>query len=391
MKIVPQLDLKAEYAEIKGPLQKRISRFFNNGRYILGAEVKEFERNFAKFIGTKYAVGVASGTDAVLLPLMAYGIKEGDEIITTPFTFIASATSIARLGAKPVFVDIEPNAFTIDPALIEKKITARTRGIVVVHLYGNPCRMNEIRSIAKRHGLFIVEDCAQSCGSTYHNKQTGSLGEAGAFSFYPTKTLGAAGDAGIITTNDKKIYEKIKSLRHHGDDGRHHAYNHVLIGINSRLDEIQAAILNVKLKRLPKWNEARRRAAKRYDDLIMKSGLLRRPDGLLAMTSREGLQKPPSLRAKRSNQATSVYHQYILRIKDGKRDQLLAHLRSQGIQAAVYYPTPLHLQPCFGYLNYKSGDFPTAERASQEVLSLPLYPQIKKSQQNQALKALSSF
>ena len=370
--MIPQLDLKAEYAEIKGPLEKRTARFFKSGHYILGAEVDEFERSFAKFIGTKYAVGVASGTDAVLLPLMAYGVKEGDEVITTPFTFIASATSIARLGAKPVFVDIEPETYTIDPAQIEKKITSKTRGIVVVHLYGNPCRMNEIRTIAKRHGLFIVEDCAQSCGSTYHGKQTGSLGDAGAFSFYPTKTLGAAGDAGIVTMNDKKMYEKIKSLRHHGDDGKHHAYNHVLIGMNSRLDEIQAAVLNVKLKRLSKWNEARKKAAKIYDQFI--SGI-------------NAAVKIPN----QTPDGTSVCHQYVLRVKNGKRDQLLTHLRNHGIQAAVYYPTPLHLQPCFSYLKYQKGDFPIAERACQEVLSLPLYPQITKSQQKQVLKALSSF
>ncbi len=368
--IVPPLNLKAEYAEIKRPLQKRISRFFKSGRYILGREVEEFERNFAKFIGTKYAVGVASGTDAVLLPLMAYGVKAGDEIITTPFTFIASATSIARLGAKPVFIDIEPDTYTINPALIEKKITSKTRGIVVVHLYGNPCRMNEIRKIAKRHKLFVVEDCAQSCGSTYYGKQMGSLGDAGAFSFYPTKTLGAAGDAGIVTTNDKAIYEKIKSLRHHGDDGMHSAYNHVRIGINSRLDEIQAAVLNVKLKLLPKWNKLRRQAAKTYDQSLMG----RNP----------GVKIP-----KQTPNGISVYHQYVLRIKDGKRNELLGRLRRSGIQAAVHYPTTLHLQPCFGYLKYKKGDFPVAEQASREVLSLPLYPQMTKSQQKYVVKALS--
>jgi len=373
MSIVPQLDLKAEYSEIQSQIKKCVTRFFKSGRYILGPEVEALERHFAKFIGTQYAVGVASGTDALLLPLMAYDLKKGDEVITTPFTFIATATTIARLGAKPVFVDIEADTYNLNPDLIEKKITSKTRGIVVVHLYGNPCRMSEIQALAKRHKLFVIEDCAQACGATYQNKRVGSLSGAGAFSFYPTKTLGAAGDAGIITTHDKKIYETIKSLRHHGDDGKHHAYNHVRIGINSRLDEIQAAVLNVKLKFLPQWNKKRRLCASYYDRFIKKLGT-----------------KIIVLPRKTSGGQT-VYHQYVLRIKNGKRDRLLSHLRRDGMQAAVYYPTPLHLQPCFSYLGYQKGDFPIAEQASKEVLSLPLYPQIKKFQQDQVINSLSRF
>ncbi len=373
MNLVPPLDLKAEYAEIKSQIKKRVDRFFKSGRYILGSEVDEFERNFAKFVGTKYAVGVASGTDAILLPLMAHDVKSGDEIITTPFTFIATATSIVRLGAKPVFVDIDPNTYNLDPNLIKKKITSKTRGIIVVHLYGNPCRMDEINAIAKQRNLFVIEDCAQACGASYRKKRVGSFGNAGAFSFYPTKTLGAAGDAGIVTLNDHNLYEKIRSLRHHGDDGRHHAYNHVRIGINSRLDEIQAAVLNVKLGFLLKWNKQRQSHADYYDRHIKK---LRNPDlVLLQITS---ASKP-------------VYHQYVLRIKHGKRDQVLSHLRSDGIQAAVYYPTPLHFQPCFRFLGHRKGDFPVSEQAAQEVLSLPLFPQIKKSQQARILSSLSSL
>lgn len=373
MKIVPQLDLKAEYAEIRELVKKRVQLFFESGRYILAKEVEEFENSFSKFIGTKYAVGVASGTDAILLPLMAHGVEEGDEIITTPFTFIATATSITRLGARPVFVDIEPDTYNINPDLIKKKITRKTRGIIAVHLYGNPCRIDAIQSIAKQNNLFVIEDCAQACGSIYRNKKVGALGNAGAFSFYPTKTLGAAGDAGIVTTNDKTISEKIRSLRHHGDDGRHHVYNHVSIGINSRLDEIQAAILNVKLKFLPKWNQKRRQAASYYSQSIQKMG----SKNIVIPIETDG--------------GTSVYHQYILRILNGKRDKVMAHLRQNGIQSAVYYPTPLHKQPCFGYLGFKSGDFPIAEKATKEVLSLPLYPQITKSQQNQVINYLSKM
>jgi len=369
--IIPQLDLKAEYSEIKNQVKKRVQRFFESGRYILGQEVEEFEKNFTKFIGTKYAVGVASGTDAILLSLMAHNVKLGDEIITTPFTFIATATSIARLGTRPVFVDIESDTYNINPNLIKKKITSKTRGIVVVHLYGNPCRMDEIQSIAKKNNLFVIEDCAQACGSTYHNQKVGTLGHAGAFSFYPTKTLGAAGDAGIVTTDDKKIYEKIRSLRHHGDDGRHHAYNHIFIGINSRLDEVQAAVLNVKLKFLLKWNKARCNAANIYDQLISKISGIQIP-----------VQTPNS---------RSVFHQYVIRIQYGKRDQLLTRLREKGIQASIYYPVPLHLQPCFGYLGYRKGDFPTSERVSNEVLSLPIYPQIKSTQQERVVALLNSF
>ena len=373
MNIVPPLDLKAEYVEIESQIKKRVDRFFKSGRYILGSEVDEFERNFAKFIGTKYAVGVASGTDAILLPLMAHGVKPGDEIITTPFTFIATATSIVRLGAKPVFVDIEPNTYNLDPDLIKRKITSKTRGIIVVHLYGNPCQMNEIRSIAKRHKLFVIEDCAQACGSVYRGKKVGSLSDAGAFSFYPTKTLGAAGDAGIITLNDRSMYEAIRSLRHHGDDGCHHAYTHVRVGINSRLDEIQAAVLNVKLKFLPKWNQQRRNRAAYYTQKI------------------KNLRNSSIVPPKEVAGTQAVYHQYVLRIQGGKRDRALGVLRGNGVQSAVYYPSPLHLQPCFSYLRYRKGDFPVAEQASREVLSLPLYPQIRKSHQDQVLNSLSLF
>ena len=372
MKVVPPIDLKAEYAEIKFPLKKRMGRFFKSGRYILGPEVNELEQNFAKFIGTKYAIGVASGTDAILLPLMALSVKPGDEVITTPFTFIATASTISRLGAKPVFVDIEPDTLNINPDLIQQKISSKTKGIIVVHLYGNPCRMNEIKSLAKRHGLFVIEDCAQACGARYQKKRVGSLGDAGAFSFYPTKTLGAAGDAGIVTTNDSSIFEKIKSLRHHGDDGRHHAYNHVRIGINSRLDEIQAAVLNVKLDFLNRWNVKRRRHASYYNKTLKKLKL-------------------PVKFPKEMPGCEAVYHQYVLQVKNGQRDKFLSYLRLNGIQAAVYYPTPLHLQPCFQDLGYKLGSFPISEHASKEVLSLPIYPQISRKFLNYILGTLSNL
>ncbi len=350
---VPPVDLKAEFKEIGKEVTKRVRAVMSGGRYVLGSEGREFEEQFSKFIGTKYALGVANGSDALLLALMAYGIKAGDEVITTPFTFIATVTAIARLGAKPVFVDIEPDTFNLDPERLEEKISPKTRGIIVVHLYGNPCRMERIMQIARKHGLFVVEDCAQACGAKLGGKSVGSLGDIGAFSFYPTKTLGAFGDAGALTTNDAELFEKLRSLHVHGEDGKFHSYRNIYIGVNSRLDEIQAAILNVKLKHLDGWNQARRNAAEKYKECLGSQVLL--------PTTTPG--------------AYHVYHQYTIRVS-ARRDELVNHLRSNGIYAGVFYPVPVHLQPCFAYLGLREGNLPEAERASREVLSLPLYPQI---------------
>ncbi len=386
---VPPIDLQAEFREIRSEFQKRAHQIFTSGRYVLGREVREFEENFARFVGAKYAVGVASGSDALLLSLMALRIKAGDEILTTPFTFIATATAIARLGAKPVFVDIDSQSFNLDPAFIRKKVTKRTRGIVLVHLYGNPCRMDEISTLAKQLGLFIVEDCAQACGATFQNKQVGSFGEFGAFSFYPTKTLGALGDAGAITTNQRSFYEKVKSLHLHGENQKSHtrrSYRHTAIGINSRLDEIQAAILNVKLGHLEKWNHKRRKAADTYDKLILSFVGVRSPH---PKTKGRGNPAPTIQIPVETPNGYSVYHQYTIRAP--RRDALLNHLKRQGIFAGIYYPISLHLQPCFRYLGYKRGDFQVAEKASREVLSLPLYPQIQLKEQRLVTSAIKRF
>ena len=369
---VPPLDLKAEYLEIRSEVNKRIQNVIRSGHFILGPQVEEFEHRFARFVGTKYALGIASGSDGLLLSLMAKGIQGGNEVITTPFTFIATAMAIVRLGAKPVFADIEPDTFNIDPVEIERRITKKTRAIIVVHLYGNPCRMDEIQRIAKRHQLFLIEDCAQACGATFQNQKVGSFGNVGAFSFYPTKTLGAWGDGGAMTTDDPKLYKKLKSLRHHGDSGKHHDYRHPYIGINSRLDELQAAVLNAKLKHLNLWNEKRRKVAKRYHQLIRTS----RSENLLL--------------PEETTKARSVYHQYTLRVQNGRRDQLVRHLRSDGISTAVFYPIPLHRQPCFRPFGYREA-LAQAEKASSEVLSLPIYPQLKENQQIYVVKKLLSF
>ena len=372
MKIkVPALNLQAELREIRGELVKRAQNVISSGRYILGKEVEEFERRFSQFSGTKFAVGVASGSDALLLSLMALGIGLGDEVITTPFSFISTVTAVTRLGAKPVFADVEEESFNLNPRFIQKNMTKRTRAILLVHLYGNPCKMDQILSIAKQFNLFVVEDCAQACGAIFDGKKVGSFGEFGAFSFYPSKTLGAAGDGGMITTNDRELYEKAKSLRHHGSDARDHSYRHKIVGINSRLDEVQAAILNVKLKRLAKWNEARRKAAAKYHDLFSTSNLP------MVQTPLEEIK------------GKSVYHQYTIRAP--RRNELLKYLHERGISAAVYYPLPLHLQPCFRYLNCQEGDFPVAEQLSQEVLSLPLYPQIKPQEQKLVVQEIKKF
>lgn len=374
---IPPIDLQAEFREIAPAVAKRTQAVLTRGRYILGREVRTFETNFARFTGAQYALGVASGSDALLLGLMALDLKPGDEVITTPFTFIATATMIARLGAKPVFADIEPDTFNLNPDLIQRKITKRTRGIIPVHLYGNPCRIDEIVRLAKRNGLFVVEDCAQACGATFRGKEVGTFGDIGAFSFYPTKTIGAAGDAGAVTTQSKKLYEKLKSLARHGEDGAFHSYRHVRIGINSRLDELQAAVLNIKLKHLPKWNRTRRELAKCYDQLLKKG------------TGNNSLPVPFFEVPHETPNAKSIYHQYTLRVQN--RDELRNYLNQQGIASTVYYPLPLHLQPCFRYLGYREGSLPQAEQASHEVLSLPLYPQISADKQKTVVSVLQRF
>lgn len=366
---IPPLDLQKEYQGFRKELGRILPRVLASGHFILGEEVRAFENSFAKKMGTKCGIGVASGSDALLLALMALGVHAGDEVITTPFTFIATATAIARLGAKPVFADIDPDTFQINPSEIEKKLTELTKAILPVHLYGLACDMSAIMKLAKEHNVSVVEDCAQSAGARWKGKPTGSFGELGAFSFYPTKTLGAYGDGGMITTGNEKLHELLLSLRAHGSKGG--KYRHEFVGINSRLDEIQAAILNVKLKRLGRANERRRKAGRLYDALFecAKIRAVRVP-------------KP-------AKDVTCVYHQYA--IYAGNRDALLTHLQSKGIAANVYYPIPLHLQPCFSYLGYKKGDFPNTEQASESVLNLPIFPEISPAQQKFVVSSIQEF
>ena len=322
---VPPLDLAAEYREIESEVKPRLDRVLKSGHFILGGEVAAFESEFARFVGSRYAIGVASGSDALLLSLMALEIKPNDEVITSSFTFIATGTAIARLGAKPVFADIDPESFNVDPRSIEKKITKRTKAIIPVHLYGQSCDMPSILKIAKKHKLFVIEDCAQACGATWKGKTVGSFGDFGCFSFYPTKTIGAYGDGGAVVASSAKLAAEIRSLRQYGTKKK--KYYHEEIGVNSRLDEIQAAILNVKLKRLPEWNKKRAQLARHYDRLI---GAL----NLKEITIPE-----------RAAHAGHVYHQYGILVE--QRDALMKFLIDHGVMAGVYYPQPLHLQKCF--------------------------------------------
>jgi len=357
--IIPLVDLKAQYNSIKDEIDAAIQRVLQNGQFILGSEVKAFEDEMASYCGTKYAVGVASGTDALHLALLACAIKSGDEVITTPFTFIATAESIAKCGAKPVFVDIDPKTYNIDPAQIESKIITRTKAILPVHLYGQPATMDRILEIAKKHNLKIIEDCAQSLGAEYNCKKVSSQGDAGCLSFFPSKNLGAYGDGGMVVTNDPKIAETVRILRVHGSRS---TYQHVMHGFNSRLDALQAAVLRVKLKYLDIWNELRRGKAALYTRLL--SGI----DGI----------EPPHF----DKHCKSSCNYYTIRLNDSRlnRDQLRKHLESKGIQTMVYYPLSLHLQEVYRYLGHKLGDFPKSEQAQEQVLSLPMYAELSEEQ-----------
>ncbi|GAB4537039.1 MAG: DegT/DnrJ/EryC1/StrS family aminotransferase [Thermodesulfovibrionia bacterium] len=327
-----------------------IDAIFNCGHFILGSNVESIEREVADYHNVRYAVGLASGTDALHLTLRAMGIGEGDEVITTPFTFIATAEAITYVGARPVFVDIDRNTLNIDPSKIEERIRPWTRAIIPVHLFGKPADMKPIMEIARRYKLKVIEDCAQAFGSRYRGRLVGGIGDAGCFSFYPSKNLGACGDGGMVITNNHGIYKKVKLLRNHGAVA---SYRHRFIGFNSRLDEIQAAILRVKLKHIDDYNRKRREIAGIYTSML--SNIVQCP------TEEEGTMH--------------VYHQYTIRTK--KRSKVIKALKDHSISSVIYYPLPLHLQEAFRHLGYKKGDFPESERASKEVLSLPIYPELK--------------
>ena len=363
---IPILDLTEQYKSIKTEVDSAIKKVIDSQRFILGEDVKSLEGEIAGYCNTKYAVGVASGTDALTLSLKAMDIKEGDEVITSPFTFIATAEAISVVGAKPVFVDIEPKTYTIDPNLIEKSITKHTKAIIPVHLYGQCADMNSIMDIAKKHDLRIVEDCAQAIGATYKNKKAGSMGDVGALSFFPGKNLGAWGDAGMVVTNNRDLADKIRMLRVHGSAAR---YIHSEVGANSRLDTLQAAVLRVKLKYLDSWLAMRRKHAEYYNT---------------------NLKDLPLILPHVASDNVHTYHLYVLRAASGL-EELMEFLTDGDIETRTYYPIPLHLQECYKFLGYKKGDFKESEAMSEQSFSIAVYPELKKEEQDYMIGKLKQF
>jgi dTDP-4-amino-4,6-dideoxygalactose transaminase len=368
MKKVPLLDLQAQYATIRGEIRAAIDRVCETQYFIMGPEVKGLEEEISAFCGTRYAIGVSSGTDALLAALMAIGLQPGDEVVTTPFTFFATVGAIVRLGGRPVFADIDPETFNIDAAQTVSKITPRTKAIIPVHLFGQCAEMDPISEAAKENNLYVIEDAAQAIGA-YDEKgrQAGTVGDIGCFSFFPSKNLGAFGDGGMVITNDKGLAEKLSLLRIHGAKPK---YYHKIVGGNFRLDALQAAILRVKLKHLKEWSEKRRQVARRYRSLFEEMGLLR------WVTL---LKESPG----------DIYHQFVARFPD--RDRLQGFLQDRGIETAIYYPVSLHLQECFRNLGYGQGDFPHSETAAKESLALPIYPELPADHQKYVVDQVKEF
>ena len=369
---VPLLDLKSQYAKLKSEIIPEIEELCDSQYFILGAKVEKFENEVAKYCGTKYACGVSSGSDALLIALMVEGIGYGDEVITTPFTFFATAGAIARVGATPVFVDIKPDTFNIDPQLIEEKITDKTKAIIPVHLYGQCADMDEIMTLAKKYDLIVIEDGAQAIGSEYEGKRAGSMGDYGCFSFFPSKNLGAFGDGGMVTTNSKEKYELLKIFRNHGANPK---YYHKYIGGNFRIDALQSVILSIKLKYLDEWSGARQRNAAEYRSLFANSAIADKV----------------ALPVKATHSTRHIYNQFCILIPDGKRDDLKQALLDAGIGVDVYYPVPLHLQECFSYLNLKEGDFPISEEIAKKIIALPIYPETTTEQREYVVSTIEKF
>ena len=367
---VPLLDLKAQYATIKNEICTAIDAVLETQQFIMGPQVKCLEEKVAKYCNAKHAVGCASGSDALLLSLMAMDIKPGDAVITTPYTFIATASAIARLGATSIFVDIDPKTYNINPNLIEKAITPKTRAMIPVHLYGQSADMDPIMDIARRHGLKVIEDAAQAIGTEYKGGRVGSIGHFGCFSFFPSKNLGGLCDGGIIATNSDEYAEKLRVLRLHGSMKKYH-YN--MVGINSRLDTINAAVLGVKLGHLDNWSEARKENANWYNMAFAAEGLIDRH-----------LITPYEVPGGRH-----IYNQYVVRAKN--RDGLVTSLKKNEIGCEIYYPLPLHLQECFAGLGYKHGDCPVSEEAANETVALPIYPELTTEQKQCVVSAISRF
>jgi len=363
---VPLLDLKAQYLAIKADVDAAIAEVLESQHFILGPVVERCEQAIARYCGCAHGVGVSSGSDALLACLMAEGIGAGDEVITTPYTFFATAGAIARVGATPIFVDIDPSTYNLDTALIESKVTSRTRAIIPVHLYGQMADMDGVMRVAEQHGLVVIEDAAQAIGAEHQGRRAGSIGHYGCFSFFPSKNLGAAGDGGLIVTNDPQRAEKLKCLRAHGSKPKYH---HKLIGGNFRLDAIQAAVVTAKLPHLDDWTAARQRNAAQYDRLFARAGV------------EIGL---PTVATDRH-----IFNQYIIRVS--QRDLLQRDLQKRGVGTEVYYPIPMHLQECFNYLGHTTGAFPLSEKAANETLALPVHPELTDEQARYVVECVAEF
>ena len=373
---VPFFDLSVQFKSIEGEIRAAVDEVFQNQQFILGAKVQALEETIARYCRTRYAVGVASGSDALLLALMALGVGPGDEVLLPPFTFFATAGSVSRLGAIPVFVDISQETYNIDPYKIEEKITSKTKAVIPVHLFGQCADMNPLLKIAKEKKLFVIEDAAQALGAEYRpdaaseGRRAGQIGDIGCFSFYPTKNLGAFGDAGMVVTDNASLAEKIRLLRVHGSQPK---YFHKQIGINSRLDTIQAAILLVKFKYLEKWTTERQKKAERYRLLFRD-----------LVSSVNGFRLPTI-----QYQNRHIFHQYVIRVPE--RDRLRQYLSEEGIGTDIYYPVPLHLQECYSFLKYRRGELAKSEKTSEEVLALPIYPELTENQQMAVVDRIKAF
>lgn len=363
---VPLLDLQAQYATIRDEIRPVVERVIESQQFILGPEVEAFEQEVAAYCGAKYAIGVSSGTDALLIALMAAGIGKGDEVITTPYSFIATATSISRVGAIPVFIEIDPKTYTIDPKAIADEITDATKAIMPVHLFGQCAEMKPILDLAKQRNILVIEDAAQAIGAGQNGVKAGTMGAFGCFSFFPSKNLGGFGDGGLVTTNDDAFAQRVKELRQHGGKDK---YRNAMIGINGRLDALQAAVLRVKLTHLDAWSAARREHAEYYTQ---------------AFQGMKEVQTPITAPGN-----THIYNQYVLRVE--RRDELQAHLNAHQIGNAIYYPIPIHLQECYDILGYQETDFPAAEQAAAETIALPVYPELTRAQQDDVIETIHAF
>ena len=367
---VPLLDLTEQNQRLRTEVEAALARVLDTNAFILGGEVAALEEELAEYCGTKHAIGCASGSDALLLALMALDVQPGEEVVTTPYSFFATVSCITRLGARPVFVDIEPDTFNLDVSQIEEKITERTKAIEPVHLYGQCADMEALGRISRERGVSVVEDAAQAIGAKEKGKHAGAMSEIGCFSFYPSKNLGGMGDGGFMTTDDDRLAAKLQALRVHGSEER---YYHKWVGLNSRLDGFQGAVLRVKLPHLDSWSDKRKANADRYRTLFTDAGLT---EQVVLPFERENVRH--------------IYNQFVIRVHN-KRDELREFLNRNEIGTDIYYPVPLHLQECFAYLGYKEGDFPEAERAAKETLALPIYPELRPEQQEFVVEKISEF